>query len=671
MTVYRSPSEPKAPRRGESTVAPREITDAALLDNKIGSLFEDQSDRIWVTSRKGAAWFENGRFTLVSGKLPVGAANAIFADRLEGVWISYPAYGLFQVVKGSVVASRRWPWSDANDPRVSTVTADPVKGGLWIGFKHEGIAYLTGNQVGPSLAVQDGLGAGRIWNLQLDHEGTLWAAMEGGMSRVRDGRVATLTAKNGLPCDSVHWIIEDDAFSLWLYTACGLMRITRPELEAWASNPKRAIQTTIFNGADGIRAHELLSPYSPIVTKSQDGKLWFAHLDGVSVIDPLHLGINRVPPPVHIESVTAHGRTYTATPDLQLSPIVRDLKIDYTALSFVAPEKVHFRFKLEPQDQDWREVDNVREVEYSNLSPGSYRFRVTACNNSGVWNKTGDTLQFSIAPAYYQTNLFRMACVGAFFMVLWGLYRYRLYQIAREFSTQLETRLEERTRIARELHDTLLQTFQAALFEFQTARNLFSKGRQEAIQTLDGAIRAAQGAIVEGRDAIHDLRHTAGPQAHLENLFKTAGEELASSEVSNGNRPAFRVTVEGPAQTLPPLLQDEIFQIGHEVLRNAFRHSNASRIEAEIRYDDRMFRLRIRDNGKGIDRKVMEEGIRPGHWGLPGIRERAKQIGARLVFWSEAAAGTEVELEIPSRIAYANPRARRGFGLFRKNGEAS
>ncbi len=665
MTIYRSPFEPRTPLRGESDNALREISDTALPDSKIGSLFEDQRGRIWVTSRKGAAWFENGRFTHVAGRLPVGAASAILPDGRDGVWISYPADGRFHVVDGRVIESASWPWSDPIDPRVSAVLSDPVKGGLWVGFKHEGIAYLTGHQVSTSFTAEEGLGAGRVWNLEMDHEGTLWAATEGGLSRIRDGRVATLTAKNGLPCEAVHWVIEDDAFSLWLYMACGLVRISRPELEAWESNPKRAIHATLFGEADGIRARSLLTPYGPTVTKSPNGKIWFAFMDGVGVIDPRHLPFNPLPPPVHIEQITANGKQYDTARGLRLPPLVRDLVIDYTALSLVAPEKVHFRFKLDGQDQDWKEVVNQRRVEYSNLPPGKYRFRVTACNNSGVWNAAGDSLDFSIDPTYYQTVWFRLSLVAAFFALLWALYQYRLRQIAREFNAQLEGRVDERTRIARELHDTLLQSFQAALFQFQAARNLFSKGREEATQTLDSAISTAQEAIVEGRDAIHDLRDTVAPQAHLEQLLKTVGQELASSQVSNGNRPAFRVTVEGPAQALSPVLQDEVYQIGREVLRNAFRHASASRIEAEIHYDNRLLRLRIRDDGKGLDRKVFEDGI-PGHWGLPGIRERAKRIGARLVFWSEAGAGTEVELAVPSRIAYAKSPVRRRFGLFRK-----
>ncbi len=665
MTIYHSAAEPRT-TFPDLSGAPREVTDAGLPDNKIGSLMEDRRGRIWVTGRTGAAWFENGRFTRVIGSLPVAAASAILPDGRDGVWIAYPADGLFHVVDRRVAESASWQWSDANDPRLSALISDPVKGGLWVGFKHEGVAYLTGHQVDASFGSEEGLGAGRVWNLQTDHEGTLWAATEGGLSRIRGGRVATLTTRNGLPCDAVHWVIEDRDLSLWLSTACGLIRVRRADLKAWASDSKGVVHATTFNEAN-VRAHALLSPYSPVATRDRDGKLWFANLDGVTVIDPAHLPFNPLPPPVHIEQVTADGKTYDVSRAVRLPPRVRNVVFDFVALSLIAPEKMHFRFKLEGQDQDWREVVNQRSAEYSNLSPSNYRFRVMASNNSGVWNEAGDALDFSIAPAYYQTVWFRASSLAAFLLLLWALYRYRLHQIAREFNVQLDARIAERTGIARDLHDTLLQSFQAALIEFQAARNLFSKGREEAFPTMDSAIDTAQGAIVEGRDAIQGLRSAVVPESHLEDLLKTAGQELASSGLSNGNRPAFQVTVEGTAQALSPVLQDEIYQIGREALRNAFRHARASRIEAEIRYDNRVLRLRIRDDGKGIDRKVLEEGVRPGHWGLQGVRERAKRIGGQLVIWSEEGAGTEVEVAVPSRIAYVSSPARRRFGLFRKH----
>ena len=176
----------------------------------------------------------------------------------------------------------------------------------------------------------------------------------------------------------------------------------------------------------------------------------------MSFIDPSHIGINTLPPPVHIEQITVDGKAYDARRGLRLPPHVRNLVIDYTALSLVAPEKVRFRFKLEGQDPDWREVVNERKVQYSNLAPGPYRFRVIACNNSGVWNEQGDVLDFSIAPAYYQTNWFRALCAVLFLAVLWAAYQLRVRQLRHEFEMTLDARVGERTRIARELHDTLL-----------------------------------------------------------------------------------------------------------------------------------------------------------------------------------------------------------------------
>jgi signal transduction histidine kinase len=237
-----------------------------------------------------------------------------------------------------------------------------------------------------------------------------------------------------------------------------------------------------------------------------------------------------------------------------------------------------------------------------------------------------------------------------------------MYQLAREFSAQTG----ERARIARDLHDTLLQSFQASLIQMQTARNIFPRRPDEAIQTLDNAIGSAEQAIDEGRRTIQDLRATVAPQSNLEYLLTAAAQELAQAPDSNGTQPVFDVTVEGARRILSPALQDEVYRIGREVLRNAFRHAHASHIEAEIRYDTRNLRLRIRDDGKGIDRHILEEGARAGHWGLPGIRERAKRIGGRFDIWSEAGAGTEIELTVPASRAYAQPQAQRRFGLFRK-----
>ena len=632
----------------KTETAATDITDPGLPDNRPGALYEDDRGRIWVSTPKGIARFENGKFSMVR-EVPAGWVNAIIGDHNGGIWISYQDLGLVHWLEGRVV--ERVPWSRlGGNITASSVLPDPVRGGLWLGFFQGGLTHYKDGQVRASYGKNEGLGGGRVMGLQLDREGALWAATEGGLSRVKDGQIITLTSANGLPCDTVHWAMEADS-SFWLYTACGLLRIARSEMERWTRTPTQNIQFTVFDRADGIRIRALLSGYSPRVSQSSDGRLWFANLETVTVIDPRHLAFNKIAPPVHVEQIIADGKNYGRSRELRLPPRVRDLTIDYTALSFAAPEKVRFRFKLEGQDPDWREVVNDREVQYSNLGPGNYRFRVTACNNSGVWNEQGDTLDFSIAPAYYQTSWFQLLCAAMLIAMLWMLYQLRLRQVARQFNMTLEARVSERTRIARELHDTLLQSFHGLLLKFQTASRLLPGRPTEAKQKLDSAIEQAEEAIIEGRDAVEGLRASTVQNNDLALAIRTLGEELAT-EANNG--PAkFRVVVEGVSRNLHPILRDEVYKIAAEALRNAFSHSQAGQIEVEIQYDNQQFRLRVRDDGQGFDPRIPAGQGLDGHYGLSGMKERAKIAGGKLKIWSEVGAGTEVELEIPAKIAYA------------------
>jgi signal transduction histidine kinase len=376
------------------------------------------------------------------------------------------------------------------------------------------------------------------------------------------------------------------------------------------------------------------------------------HWDGVTAIDPLHLPINRVVPPVHIEQIIADGKIHLPTAGLRLPAQLRDLTIYYTALSLVAPEKVRFRYKLEGQDRDWREVLNIRRAQYSNLAPGSYRFRVTAANNSGVWNQEGASLDFSIAPAYWQTLWFRAACVAPLLALLWALYQLRLRQIGHAFNTRLEERVAERTRIARDLHDTLLQSFQGLLLRFHTVSELLPKRPADAKEILESAIDQTAQAITEGRNAVQGLRASTVESNDLAVAIKTLGEELAA-EASSDTSVGLHVEVEGTPRTLHPIVRDEIYRIAGEALRNAFRHAVAKQIEVELRYDERQLRLRVRDDGKGIDPTFLTAEGRAGHFGLHGMRERAKLMGGKLAVWTAPDSGTEIELSIPAAHAYA------------------
>ena len=400
------------------------------------------------------------------------------------------------------------------------------------------------------------------------------------------------------------------------------------------------------------------------MTKPPDGKIWFVHSDGVSIIDPHHLPFNKLPPPVHVEQITADRKAYDvasfASGRLPLPARIRDLQIDYTALSLVAPEKVLFRYKLEGFDRDWQDVGTRRQAFYNNLRPRHYRFRVAACNNSGVWNEAGAFLDFPVAPAYYQTMWFRALCVAAVLALLWAIYQLRLRQVAREFNMTLEARVGERTRIARELHDTLLQSFHGLLMRFQAVSNELVEG--EPKHELDEAIDRAARAITEGRDAVQGLRSSVVESNDLATALGTLGKELAAAE---SRPPEFTLQVEGTQRGLHPILRDETYRVAGEALRNAFRLADARRIEVEIRYDERQFRVRVRDDGKGIDPNLLADGGRAGHFGLRGMRERVQGIGGKLTVWSSdpqtdggLESGTEVELSIPAPRAYTTAARR-------------
>jgi len=638
------------------------------------SLLQDSRGRIWVSTYNEFGYLQKNRLVPIRG-IPVGDLPRIAEDNEGNLWITTQEALLSLSPRSEL---ERIPWSRLGHQDYAwSLAADPLRGGVWLGFIDGGITYFRHGEARASYATADGLGVGHVNHFLFDPDGTVWAATEGGLSRLKNGRIDTLTSSSGLPCNLVHWVIEDNDHSFWLYMPCGLTRIARSDLDAWDASADKApgskrLPATVFDISDGVKSLPSAGYYTPKVTKAPDGKLWFLRWDGISVIDPRHIPFNKLAPPVHLEQIVADGKSYDATANanatLHLPAHIRGLEIDYTALSFVMPEKVLFRYKLEGFDLDWQDVGHRRQAFYMNIPPGKYRFRVTACNNSGVCNEAGTFLDFSVAPAYYQTTWFPLLCGAALLAVLWGLYQLRMQQLERQFQVRMEGAVHERTRIARELHDTLLQSLHGLMFEFQAARNMFHKRPEEALQALDGAITGTEQAIIESQDTIEDLRSPATAEDDLAQLIKVTGEDLAASHFGDHDSPTFGLTVEGQPRALTPVIRDEVYRIAREVLRNAFRHAHARRIEAEILYDQDQFRLRVRDNGKGMDPQVLEKGRRPGHWGLPGVRERAQQIGAKLDIWSEMEAGTEVQLAVAASVAYRKRSGRSRFRLFQRIG---
>jgi PAS domain S-box-containing protein len=407
----------------------------------LGPLGEDATGRIFVSTVKGLGYLQNGRYVHVLG-IPQSAIPRAMTEGPPGeLWVTTQRAGLVHLFQGQVLQQIPWSGLGRND-FASVITTDPSHRGLWLGFDHGEVAYFNNGAIRTSYSEGNGLGKGAVTDLRFGADGALWAATNGGLSRIKDGKVITLSGKNGLPCDKVAASIEDDEQAMWLYLACGFVRIRRSELDAWISDPSHVLRVTGFDASDGVRSHVMRGGFQPLMTRSADGKIWFLPWDGVSVIDPLHLPLNNFPPPVHIEHVIADDTPFDAVGGMRLPQHVHYLGIDYTALSLTIPEKVRFRVKLEGQDKDWRELVNVRHVEYTNLPPKHYRFRVLACNNSGVWNETGDSLDFYIPPAWYQTWWFHAACVVAFLLLLWAIYQRRIQELQaqeKKFREAVET----------------------------------------------------------------------------------------------------------------------------------------------------------------------------------------------------------------------------------------
>ena len=628
--------------------------------------FQDNDGRMWINTGSGVVGhLRSGRFVPIDAPGVDVYAIAMASDSKGNLWISNHEGGLLHLFRGKLVQQIPGDAFGRKD-FVSALTADQSDGGVWLGFSKGGIAYLRDGQIRASYTAADGLGNGRVNDVRLDDAGALWIATDNGLSRLKDARVATLSTRNGLPCDRVGWLVEAEDHALWLYAACGLVRIARAEIDAWApdrAGPERAMQPIVLDDHDGVPPLAELGDYArPKGSLSPDGTIWFVTADGLKTFDPHHLSLNALPAPVHIEQLTYDGKLFDVGQGLPLPPWVRDLTISYTALSYVAPERVLFRYKLEGFDQDWHNVGNRRQAYYTNLPPRAYRFRVMASNDTGVWNEVGASLDFSIAPAYYQTTWVRTVIVMTVLALVWAMHRFRVRHLAHQFDARLQERVNERTRIARELHDTLLQSFHGVMFRFQAAANVLPDRPLDAKERLETALKHGSQAIREGRDAVQGLRDSTVITNDLAVALTALGEELG---VSEGNGPhgriaAVDVAIQGTPQALRPIIRDDIYRIGSEALRNAFRHARARRIEVEIRYDARQFQLRVRDDGEGIDAGALD-APRAGHFGLPGLRERAEQIGGRVEVWSKAGMGTEVALTIPGATVYASPQTRRPF----------
>ncbi|MGA9987210.1 MAG: two-component regulator propeller domain-containing protein [Terriglobales bacterium] len=619
---------------------------------------------LWFAGEGGLWHMVNGSLTRISLP-PEVAANArnfqtITQDRSGGMWVSTGGSSLYRYADGV------WtPYGGRRDLRKGVVIEFTDKlGRVWFGYTKSRLAVLDGDLVkafGPS----DGIRVGNITAIY-GRGPEIWIGGEFGLQQFDHGKFHNIEAVDKEWLRGISGIVETANGDLWLNGLGGIFHISRAELQEALQNPAHQVSGERFGRREGLPG--LPQQVGPLLSaiEGTDGRLWFTVTNGVVWLDPAQASNRIPPPPVTIQSVAADDRGYRLDGPLKFRAHTSSVQISYAAISLSDPEAIRFRYKLRETDKDWQEAATLTSMSYRNLPPGSYHFLVNASDANGRWSDNTATAEFTVLPAFYQTNWFRALCATVFLALLWAAYQWRVRQLHQQFAMALEARVGERTRIARDLHDTLLQSFHGLVFRFQAARNMLPNRPEEATQALDTALIRAEQALDESRHSIQGLRANLSAENDLDQMLITTGQELASSNHAEDGSPRFEVIVEGERRGLPPMIKDEIGRIARELLRNAFLHARAHQIEAEIRYDSDVFRLVVRDDGKGIDPRILQDGGRPGHWGLPGVQERARGIGARLEFLSEAGAGTEIRLTLPAAIAYERPQNGDRFNLFRK-----
>ncbi len=624
-----------------------------LPGDQVAAMLEDRAGNLWVGLDDGLYLFKDGRFLRLPepNHQPLGMVVGMTEDIEGDIWAECASNPSKLVRIHDFQVREMFPAPQA--PAGNKLAPDP-QGGIWIVRSKELVLFRNGVvETKVPLAPRSSTLSRQII---VEADGSILAGTEDGLIGWRMGKVQRMTTKNGLPCDFVISFIQDKEKRWWLYTRCGVVEFSDSELQRWWANPDAAVQNRVYDAFDGAQPN--IGSFIAAASTS-DGRVWFSSGVVVQMVDPSELSQKALPAQTYIESLVADRKEFKATPNLKLPPNPRDLQIDYTSPTFSIPQKVNFRYRLDNYDRDWHDAGPRRQAFYTDLPPGKYSLRVIASNSDGVWNDNAARLDFSVAPAYYQTNWFRALCAVLFFAMLWAAYQWRVRQLQHQFDITLDARVAERTRIARDLHDTLLQSAHGVLLRFQTVSQLLPERPMEAKEKLDHAIDQTADFITEARDQVQGLRDSTIQSNDLAMAISTLGADLTTD--STERRPEFRVAVEGEARNLHPIVRDEIYKIAAEALRNAFCHSQARQLEVEIRYDNEQFRLRVRDDGKGVDPAILSGQSREGHFGLSGMRERATLIGGKLAVWSEIDGGTEVELRVPASAAYATAQRHSWF----------
>lgn len=665
----------------------------SFLENT-GPVYRDGDGRTWLAPGQGGLYtIKDAHFQRVTA-VPSNDVVYSIAGGGNEIWLGRQRGGLTRLqLRNGNVESRTFTEADGLAQNSVYAVFESRDRSVWAGTLSGGVSRFRDGRF-TTYTAATGLAGNTVSSIVEASDGTMWFATSDGLSSFSNGQWKSYGRRDGLPSIKVNCLLEDSQRVLWTGTSSGLAFLVSGKMpvgllpdalrepvfgiaedkhgQLWISTSNHVLEVSRdkvlaekvgpadireYSPADGLPSSQGVNRSRSLVSDS-DGRIWISVKGGLSVVDPSHFPSSWPPAIAHVESVMADGSAITPTGSIRIPAAHKRIRFVYTGLSLSVPDRIRFRYWLENFDPQWSEPGAAREAVYTNLGPGTYRFHLEASNSYGQWNGSESVVGFEVEPAIWQTWWFRSTLALFVAGVVFVFYRLHLHRVTQQLNLRFEERLAERTRIAQELHDTLLQGFLSASMQLHVADDQLPAD-SPAKPLITRVITLMSRVIEEGRNAVRGLR--SADSYDLGQAFSSIAQELVIQKGVD-----FRVVMEGLPRALHPVIRDEVYRIGRESLANAIRHSCASKIEVEVDYSASNLRVLVRDNGCGIDSQVLRAG-RDGHWGLPGMRERTEKMGAKLRLWSRASAGTEVELTVPGHIAYQSPasgRPRQWFTRF-------
>jgi signal transduction histidine kinase/streptogramin lyase len=598
---------------------------ASLASHQAQAFFNNR-DSVVMAGRDFVAEFRDGHFHRLAIRKRSLVQNLldVAGDATGSLWL-LSSSGLMRWHAGQLTV-----FPELTGKPINTISVDRNR--VWAGAQN-GLWEFDGRWRHYTRA--EGISENAVHSIYVDRVGTLWVTQANLINRLQGDHFVSFHPN--LPPGGIVSMVDDDDGCLWLVHTAGLFRIAASEWNRALQDPGYQIRSARFDEKDGL-------PSQPpaflghVAARTQDGTLWFGLRSGMVSVNPKNLSRNPVPPPVVIEEANLDQHEIAPLNGFRLPAGARSLEIGYTALSLAVPEKTRFRVRLEPFDKEWVDSGSRRRAFYTNLAPGSYRFRVIACNNDGLWNETGAAWNFTVTPAFYQRTWFFALCAGTAVLMLWGLYLLRIRQLQAHHQILIEERVAERTRVAQELHDTLLQSIAGlslhvgGLSKIVTSQEV--RGRLESLRVqIDNCLR-------EARQSVWALRTQNGDRHDL----VAAVQESACRLIAD--RPIrFALSVQGARRPVSGRIAQQILRVAQEAISNCIRHARATQIQTDLGFGSDRVSLKVTDDGCGFD--VDDMARRVGHWGLITMKERAQQVGAQLKINSTAGQGTEIEAVFP------------------------